>query len=170
MTSKAGRTAAVALCFGIAGWAAAAAPQPGGESRVANLTVGATGVEWVPVATGYDRLVLRVSGPGGLVVSQDFKAGSNPALSLYDAHGQPLPDGGYTWELTVVPRVDPALARQMAAARKAGDDNAAAALQRTAGLASPLVESGHFAIAGGALVGSDLTEPRKPRPPARRSA
>src|SRR3954451_5056450 len=143
MTKKGCRTAAVALWIGIAGWTVAVAAPPREEGRLARLAIGGSGVEWLPQVAGYDRLVLRVSGPGGLVVSQEFKAGANPALSLFDAHGQTLPDGGYTWELHAVPRVSAALAKQLAAAHRDGDDAAAAALQRSAGLGSPLVESGH---------------------------
>ncbi|HET7178018.1 MAG TPA: tail fiber domain-containing protein [Solirubrobacterales bacterium] len=173
MSRKVCRIGVAALCLAVAGWvsaaAAAGAPTP---PQVAHLAIGAAGVEWVPAIAGYDRLTLRVSGPDGVLISQEFKPGANPALSLYDAHGQPLRDGGYTWELTAVPRIDPALARQLAAAREAGDDAAAAALQRQAGLASPLVQSGHFAISGGALVAADIPEPRTPRgaTPAHRSA
>ena len=171
MARKAFRMGVAALCLAVAGWASAAAAGAPAAAQVAHVTIGSAGVEWVPAVAGYDRLTLRVSGPDGVVISQEFKPGTNPALSLYDAHGQPLRDGGYTWELTAVPHVAPGLAKQLAAAREAGDDAAAAALQRQAGLASPLVETGHFAISGGAFVSPDTPEPRTPRTatPAHRS-
>src|SRR5262249_54121814 len=85
-----------------------------------------------------------------------------PLLSLFDAQGQRLADGHYAWELRVVPRVGSGLQKQLAAAHRDGDDGAE--LARAAGLGSPLVESGHFAIAGGAFVPAEAREPVRSRP------
>lgn len=48
------------------------------------------------------RLVLTLSGPGGLVVHA-FGPGERPTLDVFDAGGQPLPDSSYTWELKSEP-------------------------------------------------------------------
>jgi len=173
MNRKGWSMGVVLLLLGFVAWGAAAAVEPRGGGKVAELAVGAAGVEWLPAVAGYDRLVLTVSGPDGLSFSQEFKAGVDPALSLFDAAGQRLPDGGYTWELRVVPRVAAALAQRLKAAREAGDQAAETALRRQGGLAAePLAQSGHFAIQGGALVQPDLAEPspaRGKRPASQRS-
>jgi hypothetical protein len=128
-----------------------------GDSLAA-MNVGAAGVEWVPQAAGYDRVVLTVSGPGGMTLRQELPAGKTAALSLFDGKGQRLPDGGYAWQLEVVPSVDRATRKAVAAAREAGDE---AALAQLAGrLPKSAIEFGYLRVEGGAFVTAGQTEAR----------
>jgi hypothetical protein len=137
---------------------------PGGAA----VNVGTAGVEWAP-QVGYEKLVLTVSGPGGRTLRQEFAAGQAAALSLFDEQGQRLPDGGYNWQLEIVPHVDRATQRALAEARAAGDDTAVSALRKAGKLPASTLESGHLRIAGGAFVTpgqSELEQPAVHKPKA----
>ncbi|HEV7516457.1 MAG TPA: hypothetical protein VGR07_09175, partial [Thermoanaerobaculia bacterium] len=134
---------------------------------LAAVNVGAAGVEWLPQAARYDRVVLTVSGPGGLILRQEFAAGKTAALSLFDAKGQRLPDGAYTWQVEVVPTLDEGARQAVAAARAAGDEAALADLG--AKLPKSVLESGHLRIVDGAFVTAGQTEGR-PAHPAKSAA
>ncbi|HVS00427.1 MAG TPA: tail fiber domain-containing protein [Thermoanaerobaculia bacterium] len=147
----------------------AALPAVAGEAReaaveappiVALMSSGSAGVDWMPVVE-YDQLVLTVTGPDDLMIRREFKAGQNPSLSLFTRRGQRLPDGDYSYELRVVPVIEPAVREQLSAAREAGNSAAViAGLRRQGKLPASLVQSGHFQITGGTLVTtvSGLTE------------
>ena len=64
-----------------------------------DLVYGESSVEWpAPVDLG---VLLTVSGPDGLYLRQEHRAGSWPQFRLSDEQGRPRPDGVYKWELTV---------------------------------------------------------------------
>ena len=120
-----------------------------------------TGVEWQPAAS-YEAMVLTVSGPDGVILRREFKAGTTPALDLFGRDGNPLTDGAYRWELSAAPHLDPATRSALVAARKAGDDSVVSRLQAEGKLPrSPLVQSGVFSVSGGAIMPSDLAEESK---------
>jgi endosialidase-like protein len=148
--------AAVCLLLPVAG---RAADQQASE-QVAQISAGGAAVDWQPLVS-YDRLELTVSGPDGTVFHQEFAAGVTPTFGLFDAAGNHRPDGSYTYQLLVAPRVDPRLKRALAAAHAAGDDKAAQDLQKSGRLPQPLVQSGSFAIQGGTLVVAGATESRQ---------
>ena len=108
------------------------------RAPIAHLEVAAGRAEWVPQVE-YERLILTVTGPGGLFVSQEVKPGQTPSLSLFNAKGGRLPDGSYAYELRSVPRSD----RE-----------------------PPLVQSGFLSIRDGGFV--DLSSQPAPKPPARK--
>jgi len=110
------------------------------KAPIAHLEVAPGHVEWLPQVE-YQRLILTVSGPGGLFVSQEVKPGQTPSLSLFDAKGGRLPDGSYAYELRSIP---PAKALQ----------------------AEPLVQSGFLSIRDGSFV--DLSSQPAPKPTARK--
>lgn len=89
-------------------------------------------LQWTPLVESAG-ITLTLADPQGLIRTLRFAQGEAPALSLFDAHGAPLPDGTYTWEIRVAPRPD-------------------------AGPLREIVQSGHFTLSGGSLVNSDLTE------------
>ncbi|HEY0783260.1 MAG TPA: hypothetical protein VGE98_12445, partial [Thermoanaerobaculia bacterium] len=138
------------------------------RAAVAAVSVGAIGVDFAP-SGNFERYVLTVSGPGDLVVRQEFSGGKTPSFGLFDADGQRLPDGHYTYELQAVPRVPRALQQQVAEAREKGDTAAIEALVKSGKLPQGGVQSGHFAIHGGAFVPATLVEP-KPARPAKKAA
>ncbi len=63
-------------------------------------------VSWEAEA-GLGDLELAVAGPDGAVVRRQFAAGEAPTLDLYDARGERLPDGMYTYELRVTRELGP---------------------------------------------------------------
>src|SRR5215210_7229050 len=125
-----------AVCLPALPAARAAAP-------LATMNIGAAGLDWQP-AGSYEKMTLTVSGPDGLILRREFRAGTAPSLGLFGKNGKPLPDGAYTYELTASPILDQATRDAMAAACQAGA----------------------FTIAGGAIVQQDLIEGRRGGKPA----
>jgi hypothetical protein len=114
-------------------------------------------VQWQPLGD-YERAVLTVATPGGTVIRREVAAGKTPSFEL----GQNAADGSYTWELRFTPRLDPGVRQQLAAAREKGNTAAVEGRLRAEGKlpAGPLVQSGTFTVAGGAIVRPDQTEER----------
>lgn len=125
--------------------------------EVARMKAGETSIEWFPVVE-HERLVLVVSG-GGTIVQKEFKAGSNPSIGVEDFERQQLPDGSYTYELRVIPAVDPEVREKLAEIRRSGDERAAAEMRRRAPWGGkPLVQSGHFRVLKGTVVTAEERE------------
>src|SRR4051794_3585862 len=136
-----------------------------GPAPLAAANVSSVGIEWQPTIA-YEKLVLTVSGPGGLMLRRELAAGTAPSLGVFGDDGKPLPDGAYTYELVASPVLDPATRQAMARARRTGDDAALAKLRADGKLPrTPLQQSGTFAVKDGAFVSPDLQEPvsRAPR-------
>ena len=135
-----------------------ALPAHGGE--VAKVQLTPSQVHWDPQVS-YERLVLTVSKPGGEVVRQEFAAGQAPVFDL----PQGVADGSYVYELRVVPAIDAAARRALAASRESGNEAAIERLKKAGRLpAGELVQSGSFMVVGGAVVDSDAREPRSAAP------
>jgi len=157
--------ALLAVAIGLLALPAARAAGP-----LATVNVSAVGLDWQPSGT-YEKMTLTVSGPGGLILRSEFRAGTAPSLDLFGKDGKPLPDGAYRYELTAAPVLDQATRDALAAARKAGDDDAIARLQASGKLPSgALSMSGVFAVAGGTIVRPDLVEERKSQAAAQAKA
>jgi hypothetical protein len=133
---------------------------------VAEVSLGPASIDWHPTALGsYERWVLTVSGPDGKVLRQELASGATPTFGLFDKEGNRRPDGSYHWELRAVPQIDPAVRKQLAAARAQGTSAAVEAALRSAGkLPQEQVQSGSFAILNGSLIGPGLVEERGPKP------
>jgi hypothetical protein len=143
-----------------------ALPAARAAAPLATLNIGAAGLDW-QLAGSYEKLTLTVSGPDGLILRREFRAGIAPSLGLFGKNGKPLPDGAYTYELTASPIIDQVTRDAMAAARQAGDDGAFAKLRASGKLPrAPLSQSGVFTIAGGSIVQQDLSEEPRGRKPA----
>jgi hypothetical protein len=135
----------MAVCLLMAPTARAAVP-------LATANVGPTAIEWQP-STLYEKLVLTVSGPGGLILRREFGAGVAPSFGSFGDDGQPLPDGAYTYELVASPVLDQATRRALAIARRSGDESIVEKLRAAGKLPrDPLIQSGSFSIAEGAIV------------------
>jgi hypothetical protein len=133
--------------------------------QVARVQITPSQVHWDPQVS-YDGLVLTISKPDGEVVRQEFAAGQAPVFELPAGAA----DGSYVYELRVVPTLDPAARRALAASRNSGNDATVERLKKAGRLPSgDLVQSGTFRVAGGALVASDAVEPR-PEPPVKAAA
>ncbi len=137
--------AAVLIAVPMAAFAAPAGKAVGGGSYI----------EW-QLSAGYEKVILTISDPTGEVSTREYAAGKPVSLSLKD-----LPtagDGSYTYQLLLVPKVSAALQAQLSKAREAGNDAAARALLRSAGLAEPNVVSGAFLVTNGSIVAPDRAE------------
>ncbi|HJQ35784.1 MAG TPA: tail fiber domain-containing protein [Thermoanaerobaculia bacterium] len=116
---------------------------------------GGSYIEW-QLAGGHEKVILTVSAPDGEVYTREYAAGKPVSLSLKD-----LPnagDGSYTYQLLLVPKVSGSLQAQLNKARDAGNDAAARALLRAAGLAEQNVVSGAFLVTNGSIVAPDRLE------------
>jgi hypothetical protein len=95
---------------------AVAAPTPPSAEALqplASLSAAGTTIDWQPRIDDYDRLILTVAGPKGLVIRREFEAGKTPTLSLTDKTGQIWPDGDYSYELRLVPKVAESLRQEI---------------------------------------------------------
>lgn len=136
-------------------FAKSSTPEP-----VGHLSASASGVQWM-AAVDNERIVLTVVAPNGAVYRKEFTAGTTPSFRLQDLGGR-VTDGAYTYELRVVPRISDDVKKQLAAARAAGDDDAAGRIQAAAGItANALVQSGNLLVMNGSFVSPDLEEPAK---------
>lgn len=108
---------AIALFFALFQSSAAAAI----TVPVAAMVINPTMVYWEPLVD-FDQLVLTVTGSGDAYSRQVFSAGSTPVFDLFDQNGEPFPDGSCTYELTVVPYLDPATKDLLSQSRESGDN------------------------------------------------
>ena len=138
---------------------------PAQADDFAATQAGSSRITW-DIAGVYDRAVLTVSRPDGTVFRKEWKSGSSPAFDLSDAAGNVAADGAYTWQIVLSPRLDAAQKDALASARRTNDPAAQARVLAAVGLDKPRIQSGSFAVAGGSLVPSDLTERAGNRAPA----
>ncbi|HTG36040.1 MAG TPA: tail fiber domain-containing protein [Thermoanaerobaculia bacterium] len=125
-------------------------------AEVARVQVTPSQVQWEPQVS-YERLVLTVSMPGGAVVRREFAAGQAPVFALPRGEA----DGSYSYELRVVPTLDPEVRKALAASREPGGAVAVERLRKAGRLpAGDLVQSGSFTAVGGALVVPEGREER----------
>jgi hypothetical protein len=126
---------------------------------VATMRTAPGSVSWAPLVS-YDKLVLTVSG-GGFTATREF-TGGGVHFAAVDPEGYQLPDGTYSWEITVIP---PALGLNKTLIRSDERwDNGRS--QRVGTAPEALVQSGSFTIADGAVVDPSPIEPdsAEPRP------
>jgi hypothetical protein len=132
-----------------------------GTPAFAEANISASAIQW-QASGSYERLILTVSGPEGFALSKEFESGLAAILRVQDLGAQVPADGHYSWELRAVPRVSAETKRQLAAAREANDDQAAARIQAQAGLNREMVSSGAFTIQRGSFVIGGGAEPETP--------
>ncbi|HVR95521.1 MAG TPA: tail fiber domain-containing protein [Thermoanaerobaculia bacterium] len=146
---------------------------PPPADQVASLTAGPAGLDWLPLVS-HERMVLVIAGPDGLTLRQEFESGKAPSLGLFDQDGNRLPDGSYSWELRVIPRIDTATRERLNRARVAEDDSVLEKLRSSGKLPErPLVQSGYFSIQGGNFVTvapTDVVAADRPSPSLRNTA
>jgi hypothetical protein len=106
-----------------------------------------------------EGVTLRVAGPYGEVEEFEFGVRETAGFELTDRHGQPRPDGVYTWELRARPVLSAGVRRELEQARETGDETVAPRLRRQGLLPrQPAVSSGAFSILGGLFVASGMPE------------
>jgi Chaperone of endosialidase len=129
-----------------------ALPALGGQ--VAKVQITPSQVQWDPQVSSAG-LVLTISKPDGEVVRQELAAGQTPVFELPAGAA----DGAYVYELRVVPAIDAAARRALAASRDSGSDATVERLRKAGRLpAGELVQSGTFRVVAGALVAPDARE------------
>ncbi|HEX2641869.1 MAG TPA: tail fiber domain-containing protein [Thermoanaerobaculia bacterium] len=145
LTRWAALAALLALCAGVSP-APAAAQEPLAAPRI-----GSTAVDWAPQVAGYDRLVLTVTGPCG-VVRREFLEGTLPSLKLSDLDGT---DGSYRYELRLVPKLSSEVSTALKDGRKNNDACVIGRLQNEGKLPAVTAQSGSLAVFRGAFVPQD---------------
>ena len=109
------------------------------------------GVAWqVQVDYAYTRAILTVAGPGNLNLTLEFGPGEMPRFQF---DGARLPDGNYTYELSLVPQLSPAAQAAFDAAAESHDPAVADALRASGELPSgPLSLAGTFSVTDGVVL------------------
>ncbi len=130
--------------------------------EVADMTTGPGSIAWAP-RIEFDKLVLTVKG-GGHTLTSEFRGG-RPSFAPVDPEGYLLPDGTYSWELTVIPRALDANNHHFRSDEPSADGRSFKAGTTPEGR----VQSGSFTIANGAIVDPTPVEPESraaPQPEA----
>lgn len=130
-----------------------ATPSPVRESVTSNAVTWATTADWTSAG-------LTVHGPNGIVFQRTFQPGETLELDLSDLGSPTAPDGSYTYELRLAPRLDSDTSARLAAARKAGTvAQTVQELRRLGELpAEPLVSTGALRVVDGTIAPPDLVE------------
>jgi hypothetical protein len=136
---------------------AIALAKPAGPDAVGRLSASASGVQWMTSANN-EKVTLTVMTPDGKTFRKDFMAGTTPSFRLQDL-GEKFVDGTYSYELRVTPRISASVRSELAAARDANDNDSIVRIQRNAGIADAIVQSGSLMVVNGAFVNSDASEP-----------
>ncbi len=150
-------TLAVVFCILLISATPAMAADVAQRSQVALTEVRSTGISWQPLID-FKSAVLTMSGPDGFVMSREFGRGELLQVQVVDKQGYAFADGGYTWELSFSPTVEPAVRRALEKARESGDEKAVAELRRNGKLPEGAVISGFFRVHSGSIVTPDKAE------------
>ena len=121
-----------------------------GPDRMTAVEVGPSSIRWAP-RVEFRQASLVVRGNTGRVYEHGFGAGASLTYSLVDQKGNPLPDGDYRWELTLVVPL-PGGAPEVPESA----DEAAARREEL------LVDSDRFGITGGRATARELRSPSRP--------
>ena len=115
----------------------------------------------IQIGSDNESVTLTISGPNNFQYSHQFASARSISLKLRDI-GATLPDGSYTYEMRLAPRVSDGVRMQLAAAREEGDDAALDRIRNAAGMKEVPSQSGAFSILNGSLISSDVAEPSVP--------
>jgi hypothetical protein len=133
------------------------------HETIGRMTANAAGLSF-QVGSDNESVTLTISGPNNFQYSHQFPSARSISLKLRDV-GATLPDGSYTYEMRLAPRVSDSVRAQIAAARESGDDAALERIRTDAGLREIPAQSGAFTVMSGSLISSDATEPSSPSGP-----
>ncbi|MGE0679732.1 MAG: hypothetical protein AB7P69_02325 [Candidatus Binatia bacterium] len=129
----------------------------GRRPEIATVTMNPLFIVWHP-HVDYETLMLRVSLPqGGLVLQSEFRQGEPVAFDLMDETGEGFPDGQYTYELVVTPRLAQSIKKAMANSRKMQDASQDASMVRDLQMQGflpqeAITQTGYFTVEGGSIV------------------
>lgn len=122
------------------------AAQGAGDRPLADVRMTSAGIDFVPLEA-HGGAILKVSA-GDVIHRYTFGPDESPWLSVFDAEGEPLADGVYSWELELLPPAEARADLIRSAAKNRGD--APEALTR---------QTGSFTLVGGYAVDPTLREP-----------
>jgi hypothetical protein len=131
--------------------AALAAAPALATTPAARVLAGPTSLQWLVEGGNLEGVVLTVSAPDGAVTRREVGEGQTPTFEIFDAKGNPRPDGVYAYELQLVPKMDER-------ARAVGDGLRASKETGAGGPGRGAVLSGYFRIANGSVVAFGLPE------------
>src|ERR1044072_5297029 len=121
------------------------------RNKLATMTAIGSGVRW-DVAVPYSSVTMTVAAPDGRVFRKEFKAGAVPQFLISTKEGERLPDGTYTYELSLAPSLSQAAREALLAARGKDDEPEEVRATRKRLQPAPLVQSGAFSILNGAVI------------------
>jgi hypothetical protein len=128
------------------------------DEPIATSVVTSEGIVWRPHQT-YPGLLLTVSGPDGFEYSEEFAAGSLIEFERFGVDKQLRPDGRYTYELRVIPVIDPDVARALQSVSQEERDALVKNLQAAGKLPVRIpAQSGAFLIDDGVIVMGGVDE------------
>jgi hypothetical protein len=130
------------------------------NDKLANVAGGASSVRW-DVSVSNSGGSLTISAPDGRVFYKEFRAGASPEISLTDKQLEKLPDGTYTYELSLRPVLTAGVKKALQAARGNDDDPEAERAARKRIAPTALVQSGSFSILNGAIVVGGAVEDQR---------
>jgi endosialidase-like protein len=130
---------------------------------LAKVSAGQYGVEWHPTVD-YEAITLTVSGPDGSEFRREFSSNEFPSFDFYGKKDRLLPDGVYTYELTVSPVLDPQTRKALNAVREWKDRGKIAERFRKRGALPErdLTQSGTFSFKGGKVLLADAAANKVP--------
>jgi hypothetical protein len=131
------------------------------KNKLSTLSGSGSSVRW-DVSAPNAGVTLTISAPDGRVFTKTFKGGASPQFSISD--GEKLPDGQYAYELRLTPASSPRKDSTSNGRGKEDEPESVRAARRPAVSAQPLVESGSFSIANGAVVNPNAVEEGSRRP------
>lgn len=140
-------------------------PAARAADEIAKMVAAEGRIVWEPKVE-YWQLRLTVS-KGERVYQQTFGASAKPYFSLVDERGQPLPDGSYTYELSLVPRIDPDRRAAQVKARETGDPKMLERLAEELRPKTATTQSGTFSLSKGAVADPAAVEPDSEEPAKR---
>lgn len=128
------------------------------KDSIGKVNVSGSAAEWQVTAVGHESVVLTVVGPGDFTYTKEFPAGKSPSFRIQDNPSK-NPDGVYTYELTLVPRISPSVRKALAQAHAtdAGEAEVTRLLSE-AGIASSVVQSGVLTVINGSFVSTTMVE------------
>jgi hypothetical protein len=157
----------IASTFFLAAFALApASAEPGDrEDPAASETRTPTRITWQPLME-HEGALLTVTGGQIEPLRIAFRAGALFSYELVDGSGSALPDGRYSYELRVIPKVDAEVRQALSEARETGDMSIVKELREAGKLPEgSFVRTGHFLIREGSLETAEgPEEPRGPGP------
>lgn len=121
------------------------------RNKLATMTAIGSGVRW-DVAVPHASVTMTVAAPDGRVFRKEFKAGAVPQFLISTKEGERLPDGTYTYELSLAPSLSTAAHEALLAARGKDDEPEEVRATRKRAMPAPLVQSGAFSILNGTVI------------------